>query len=177
LVAVIRFSLSQAKIGYRFLQLEDAIIERSMKMTMTGLAVFDKTIHISNEWLKDLMFEMNWAEKHKAYTALRVCLHALRDRLTTEEAAHLGAQLPMLIRGLYYEGWKPSATPEKIRDAEAFLSRIQNDFQGSDLQVEDTKTTTRAVFKLLFHRISEGEVQDIKQIIPEDLRNLWPKRV
>ncbi|HEY5940705.1 MAG TPA: non-homologous end-joining DNA ligase [Gemmatimonadales bacterium] len=32
----------------------------------------------------------------------------LRDRLTVEETAHPGAQLPMLIRGSYYAGWEPS---------------------------------------------------------------------
>ena len=71
-------------------------------MSMTGLDVFDKTIHITNEWLNDLMYEMNWTEKHKAYSAMRVCLHTLRDRLTVDEATHLGAQLPLLIRGVYY---------------------------------------------------------------------------
>lgn len=146
-------------------------------MSMTGLDVFDKTIHITNEWLNDLMYEMNWTEKHKAYSAIRVCLHALRDRLTVDEATHLGAQLPLLIRGVYYEGWNPSAAPEKIRDKEEFLYRIRESAKGTDLQVEDAETTTRAVFKLLFHRISEGEIQDIKQMIPDALREFWPERM
>ena len=146
-------------------------------MSMTGLDVFDKTIHITNEWLNDLMYEMNWTEKHKAYSAMRVCLHTLRDRLTVDEATHLGAQLPLLIRGVYYEGWNPSAAPEKIREKEDFLSRIRESAKGTDLEVEDAETTTRAVFKLLFHRISEGEIQDIKQMIPDALREFWPERM
>ncbi|MFO7984820.1 MAG: DUF2267 domain-containing protein [Desulfatiglandaceae bacterium] len=146
-------------------------------MSMTGLDVFDKTIHITNEWLNDLMYEMNWTEKHKAYSAMRVCLHTLRDRLTVDEAVHLGAQLPLLIRGAYYEGWNPSTTPEKIRHKDEFLSLVQDAAKGSDLQTEDPETTTRAVFKLLFHRISEGEIQDIKQMFPDELRELWPERM
>jgi hypothetical protein len=35
-------------------------------------------------------------------------LHVLRDRLTIQEAVQPGAQLPMLIRGLYWEGWDPA---------------------------------------------------------------------
>ena len=75
---------------------------------MTGLDVFDTTVQKTNVWLKDIMQELGWEDRHKAYMGLRTTLHALRDRLTPEEAAQFGAQLPMLIRGLYYEGWTPT---------------------------------------------------------------------
>ena len=31
---------------------------------------------------------------------------------------HLGAQLPMLLRGLYYEGWHMAGKPTKDRSAQ-----------------------------------------------------------
>ncbi|MDZ7695358.1 MAG: DUF2267 domain-containing protein [Deltaproteobacteria bacterium] len=68
-------------------------------------------------------------------------------------------------------------TPEKIRDREAFLARFEEKAKGIDLQSKDTEPTIRAVFKLLFHRISEGEIQDIKQIFPAELQDLWPMRL
>ena len=145
-------------------------------MSMTGLDVFDKTIQLTNEWLKDLMLEMNWEDKRKAYAAIRICLHALRDRLIPDEAVHLGAQLPMLIRGSYYEGWKPSATPKKIRDKEVFVSFIKEAFYDTVLFEEDAETTIRAVFKLLYFRISPGEIDDIIKTFPQDLRPLWPEK-
>ena len=74
---------------------------------MTGLDVFDTTVHKTHVWLNDIMQELGWEDRHKAYLGLRTTLHALRDRLTVEETAQLAAQLPMLIRGLYYEGWDP----------------------------------------------------------------------
>lgn len=73
-------------------------------MSMTGLEVFDATTQKTNEWLDEIMFELALEERHTAYAALRGTLHALRDRLPLEETAHLGAQLPMLVRGFYYEG-------------------------------------------------------------------------
>ncbi len=144
-------------------------------MSMTGLEVFDKTLNTTNNWLKDLLFELNWEDRHRAYLALRACLQSLRDRLTVEEAADLGAQLPMLIRGFYYEGWKPSKMPEKFKSKDDFLAKIKAYFpDGTDV---DPETTARAVFKILFHRISEGEIQDIKQLLPPELEELWPRKM
>jgi hypothetical protein len=63
---------------------------------------------MTNSWLKELMELMGWEDRHRAYHALRVVLHALRDHLTIDEVVTLGAQLPMLVRGFYYEGWHPT---------------------------------------------------------------------
>ncbi len=72
----------------------------------TGLAVFDTTVQETNLWLKGIMEGLHTDDRHLAYLALRATLHALRDRLGPENAVHLAAQLPMLVRGLYYEGWR-----------------------------------------------------------------------
>jgi uncharacterized protein (DUF2267 family) len=72
----------------------------------TSPDVFEGTLQKTQVWLNDLMFELDWEDRpQKAYLALRTVLHALRDRLTVEEAVQLGAQLPMLVRGFYFEGW------------------------------------------------------------------------
>ncbi len=73
-------------------------------MPMTGLESFDTTVQKTNIWLKDIMQEEGWEDRHKAYLVLRSVLHAVRDMLTIDEAAHLGSQLPMLLRGVYYDG-------------------------------------------------------------------------
>ena len=92
-------------------------------MSATGLDVFATTVQKTNSWLNDLMQIAGFQDRHKAYLALRAALHALRDRLTVEEVAQFGAQLPMLIRGFYYEGWDPTGKPPKVRDKEQFLAR------------------------------------------------------
>jgi uncharacterized protein (DUF2267 family) len=140
-------------------------------MSMTGLDVFDRTIHKTNNWLNELMEILGWHDRHKAYLALRVTLHALRDRLTVEEGAQLGAQLPMLIRGFYYEGWDPTGKPLKVRHKEEFLARVEEQFSGDD-QV-DAEQVARAVFTLLSNRITEGEIEDVKHVLPAELRELW----
>jgi uncharacterized protein (DUF2267 family) len=140
-------------------------------MSMTGLDVFDRAVHKANDWLKDIMYELNTEDRHRAYLALRATLHALRDRLIPEEAVDLGAQLPMLIRGFYYEGWKPADKPLKVRRREEFLEHIKAQFRPGEI---DAETIARAVFKLLTHRISQGEVKHVTGMLPEELADLWP---
>ena len=141
-------------------------------MSTTGLDVFDTTVHKTNSWLHDLTQILRWPDKHKVYTALRTTLLALRDRLTVIEVAHLGAQLPMLVRGFYYEGWDPANKPVKERHREQFLAHIEQQFKNDDSV--DPEAVARAVFFVLEHRVSEGEIEDIKQILPAEIRDLWP---
>jgi uncharacterized protein (DUF2267 family) len=141
-------------------------------MSATGLDVFDTTLHKTNSWLNDLMQVLGWPDRHKAYLALKATLHALRDRLPIEEVAQLGAQLPMLIRGFYYESWDPTGKPLRARHKEQFLTRIAQEFRGDDRL--DPEWVARAVFTVLAKRVSEGEIEDVKHVLPADIRDLWP---
>lgn len=140
-------------------------------MAMTGIATFDRTVQKTNEWLHELMAFHDGFDREKAYLALRATLHALRDRLTAEEAAQLGAQLPMLIRGLYYEGWRPAGKPIKSRHKEEFLGELEKALEGYRLgRAEDV---ARGVFRVLNHRISAGEMEDVRQSLPREIRELF----
>ena len=139
---------------------------------MTGLEVFDTTVHKTHTWLHEIMQELGWEDRYKAYMGLRTTLHALRDRLSVEETAQLGAQLPMLIRGLYYEGWNPTGKPEKVRHKAAFLAPIRDHF-SNEWQV-DPEEVARAVLKVLTQHVSAGEIADVKHCFPAELRALWP---
>jgi uncharacterized protein (DUF2267 family) len=89
-------------------------------MSTTGLEVFDTTVQKTNNWLNDLMVVLRWPDKHKVYLALKTTLQALRDRFIIAEVAHLGAQLLMLVRGFYYEGWDPPASRTKSATRSSF---------------------------------------------------------
>jgi uncharacterized protein (DUF2267 family) len=141
-------------------------------MSITDLDVFETTLQKTNSWLNELTDLLGWQDKHKAYLALRTTLHALRDRLTVEEVAQLGAQLPMLIRGFYYEGWDPTGKPLKVRHKEQFLAWIEQQFRGDESI--DPERVARAVFTVLSNRVSEGEIEDVKHVLPAEIRDLWP---
>ena len=137
-------------------------------MSMTGLEAFDRTVHRTNEWVHELMDELAWRDKHKAYVAMKATLHALRDRLTVDEAAKLAAQLPMLVRGFYYEGWDPSDKPLKQRHKREFLAQIAREFAEYD-----SEALARAVFKVMLRHVSEGEIDEVKHAMPSELEELW----
>jgi uncharacterized protein (DUF2267 family) len=134
--------------------------------------VFARTLQQTQEWLKELMGEGGITDEHKAYAALRAVLQHLRDRLTVDEAAHLADQLPTLVRGIYYEGWHPAGTPTKDRSQEAFLAAVRENLSGHPEIRADI--AVRQVFALLSRHISGGEVQDVRDMLPKDVQQLWP---
>ena len=140
-------------------------------MSVTGLEVFDTTVHKTNAWLKRLMEIQGWEDRRLAYLGLRAVLHALRDRLTVEEVAELSAQLPMLVRGFYYEGWDPTDKPVRERQREQFLDRIEREFR-TDVPI-DPEDVARAVFRLLSECVTEGEIEDVRHVLPSEIRGLW----
>ncbi len=140
-------------------------------MSITGLSTFDETLQLSNIWLNELMKQLDWDDKRRAYRALRAVLHALRDRLTAHEAVHLGAQLPMLIRGLYYEDWHMKDAAPAERTKSAFLGHINAELRDPHA---DAEQSARQVFTLLARKISPGEIEDVKKMLPPEVRALWP---
>jgi uncharacterized protein (DUF2267 family) len=141
-------------------------------MSLTGLEVFDTTLQKTNEWLQQIMEEAGTANKQEAYVILRATLHTLRDRLPLEETVHLGAQFPMLIRGIYYEGWRSSIELVKMHRDE-FLDNVFAHFVRTALEDSDPEPAVRAVFHTLSRNLSPGEIQKIIHVLPGDLKDLW----
>ncbi len=146
-------------------------------MSRTGLAVFDETVQLTNIWLKDLMLDLGWEDRQRAYLGLRLTLQALRDHLSVEEAAQLGAQLPMLVRGFYFEGWHPAHKPLKDRSVQGFFKRIEEGFRQNPTDEPIlVGEVVVSVFRLLDQRLSEGQADATRQSLPKHLRDLWPAR-
>jgi uncharacterized protein (DUF2267 family) len=134
--------------------------------------LFGQTIEKTMLWLDQLGEDLTWDHPAGLLAALRAGLHALRDRLTVGEAAQLGAQLPLLVRGLYFEGWRPAAEPWKERHGAGFLERIEKELGGyADLR--DPESVARAVFQLLRRHVSPGEIEQVVATLPAEVRQLW----
>jgi len=104
-----------------------------------------------------------------SYAVLRAVLHALRDRLTVQEAADLAAQLPLLVKGIFYDGWDPSNVPKKIHEDE-FIAEIRKNFTFSiDRSINEVIIV---VLSDLRKHISEGELEDVLSALPKDLSSM-----
>jgi uncharacterized protein (DUF2267 family) len=149
-------------------------------MTIDSIEAFDTTLQKTNEWLRDIAAELDTENRRHAYLALRGTLHAIRDFLPLEESAQLSAQLPMLVRGIYFEGWNPSATPEEDRSLESFLRRTEHALERALWNEDETFSTeaaARAVLRVLSNRVSAGEIEQVRHVLPEKIRELWPEPV
>jgi uncharacterized protein (DUF2267 family) len=142
---------------------------------MTAIPILDRTIQKTNIWLRDALHELDWVSMQRAYLATRAVLHALRDRLSVEEVAQLGAQLPIFIRGIYYEGWNPAHVQSKTRKREAFLAQVRNEFAHTRNPDVDPEHVSRAILRVVCKHVSEGEIEQIKHLLPHDLRSFWPR--
>jgi uncharacterized protein (DUF2267 family) len=143
----------------------------------TGIAGFDTTINKTKVWIHDVKDELSLDDDQQAYVALRAVLHALRDRLTVEEAVQFGAQLPILLRGVYYDQWRPVGKPLKIRHLEEFLGLVNKGItQQMNPALADPQRIAKGVFKVIEKYVSAGEMEDVRRSFPKDLQPLWPER-
>jgi uncharacterized protein (DUF2267 family) len=143
---------------------------RSILVATTHLHVIDRSIEKTHIWINDLAEELGTDDGHHAYRVLRAFLHALRDHLPVNEAAQLAAQLPIFVRGVFYEGWDPSRTPEHARDLDSFLQRIASEAALSG----ETEASFCAVAasRVLRRHVSAGEGESVLHALPHHLREL-----
>jgi uncharacterized protein (DUF2267 family) len=138
---------------------------------MTIPHTINHAVQQTQEWLKELRDNASLADENEAYSVLRAVLHQLRDRLTVEEAVDLGAQLPLIVRGVYFESWRPSHVPEKVRTKQKFLDAVILKLLPHRVPPEPA---VRDVFALLAHHCDPGEIADVIEQLPAELKELWP---
>jgi uncharacterized protein (DUF2267 family) len=143
-------------------------------MTHTNVTHLSHACQQAQEWIKALAARSPFEVEDQAYSYARAVLHALRDRLTVEEAVHLGSQLPLLIRGIYYDGWKPSRVPDKIKSLNEFYQRVEEGFPGlPTASTIDPVFATNAVLRFLEERIDPGEIRHVRGQLPRELQQLF----
>ena len=143
-------------------------------MTHTNVTHLSHACQQAQEWIKALAARSPFEVEDQAYSYARAVRHALRDRLTVEEAVHFGSQLPLLIRGIYYDGWKPSKVPDKIKSMTEFYARVEESFPGLARPTTiDPVYATNTVLHFLEEHIDPGEMRHVKGQLPRELQQLF----
>ena len=140
-------------------------------MALTGLQRIDATIHKTQRWIAEVSDGLEIEDREHALAALRAVLHVLRDHLPLQAAVALGAQLPLLVRGMYYENWRPETRHDKPHAKGEIALLI-----GAELPWAtklDLEKVARTVFVVLRHHIDPNEVEKLAHIMPKGLRDLW----
>ena len=139
-------------------------------MSATGLDVFDKTLQTANHWLNEIM-ETIGPDRKLAWKALSVVLHKIRDRVPVELAAHLGAELPLLVRGVYYDQFEPAKQPTAWRNLQEFSDEVAE--RLSDARPVNVREAIQAVFATLSRNVPSGQIRKIQEALPKDIRAAW----
>ena len=139
-------------------------------MSATGLEVFDKTLQATNIWLGEIMERLG-PDRQVAWKVLSTVLHKLRDRLPAALSARLGAQLPLLVRGVYYDQYEPGRQPSDCNTAEEFTAEVAEWL--SDIRPIDPDDAVRAVFGVLSRHVSEGQIAKVRNALPASIRDYW----
>lgn len=139
---------------------------------MTIPATISHAVQQSQEWLKELRDTAGLADETEALSVFRLVLHQLRDRLSVEESVQLAAQLPVIFRGIYFEGWVPGHVPDKeVKTQQQFFDKLSVKMLPRTLPPEPM---VKSVFAILVHHLDPGEIADVISNLPGDLKNLWP---
>lgn len=137
-------------------------------MSSKGFELYDNTVRTARTWLADTMTELGTDDPHVAHRALRAWLHAVRDRMPVTAAARFAAQLPELLRGVFYEGWQPSRVPVKYGSS-GYRVRFSGE---AGVDVDQVETVSAAVVRALGRHVGMAEIAAVLALMPERLRDL-----
>jgi len=137
-------------------------------MSFTGVRSLDHSVDKTNAWLAEIAGEFGTGDRQFAYRVTRAWLHVLRDRLPVQVAANFAAQLPELLRGVFYGGWNPSKVPAKFGPSEYALRFAR------DAGVRETEVARAAclVTRVVRRHVSGGALDEALDVLPLDLSQL-----
>ena len=137
-------------------------------MSAQATHLFDHAVTGAAAWIDELADELGTEDAREARRVLRAVLHAVRDRLEVNEIAQLAAQLPELIRGMYYEEWVPGR--RSPRHGDEFLDTVAR-WAGLHGRTE-ASFAIAATMRVMGRHVSGGEIDDVLADMPKQVREL-----
>jgi uncharacterized protein (DUF2267 family) len=137
---------------------------------------FDKYSTEANQWLAVVSRHLGLHDRQQAGRIFRAVLHALRDRIPASDAVQFGAQLPIIWKGIYFDGFKLRKEPVVIRDAQEWLMFIASHdafAEGHDFPTaEHTRLAFQGVMAALEELLSSGQYTQVVHALHADIQEL-----
>jgi uncharacterized protein (DUF2267 family) len=152
----------------------DATTSRQISRSKNHVSLFQKTLQKSEVWVAEMHTELEWMSADDVYHLLRATLQALRDQLSLSEAAHFSAQLPLLLRGTFYESWDPMGKAQANSKRE-FLELVRQKMGPQGQLNFDLELGVSVTLRTLSKHISPGEVQDVLSAFEPSLKEFFYK--
>jgi uncharacterized protein (DUF2267 family) len=142
----------------------------------TGIRSLDSSLQTTMEWLSEIQEELEWPDKEKVYKATKAVLQAIRDRSPFEETLHFTAELPLVMKGMMFDGYSLSGKPVKIRNIAEFFDYVQERYGSGQGNVINADEACRGVINVIADKVGEGEMKKLVANMPEDIRPLFQYR-
>lgn len=139
------------------------------------VSVFARTAHKSQEWIREMQKELKWISGDSTYHLLRAVLQSLRDQMSINEAAHFSAQLPILLRGTFFEGWNPQISELSGSTKDEFLQNVKHRMGPLGTQKFELESGVLVALNVIKKHISAGEMKDFTGMINPSLKNFIEK--
>lgn len=132
-----------------------------------GFPGTDRTVHTSYEWLDSVAARLG-GERRDAYHALHAVLGALRDRLPVDLAVELSGQMPLLVRGIFFDGYEPAHKPLRSASAADFAGAVQRGLAA--VPRIDAHQAIGAVFDVLADNVDADALAHVRPLLPAEVR-------
>jgi uncharacterized protein (DUF2267 family) len=142
-------------------------------MSATILPVFDKSLKTTAIWLAEIQGDIG-PDRAFAWRVLSVVLQQLRDHLPLELSAHFGAQLPMIVRGAFYDRFDPTGLPKSAHGSDDFVDAVADQLRGG--RGVDPRDAIQSVFGVLDRHLSQGQIENVVRALPKSIRAFWPRQ-
>ena len=136
----------------------------------TGLEDLETSLQVTNDWLREVGTALGVDRQHSLH-ALRAVLTTLRDRLPARQSARLAAELPLLVRGLFYESYQPDDVPLPLRTQEEFVTLVARRF--GNIGPVSPRAASINVLRVLRHHLSYPLLETVKDSLPTEIRALF----
>ncbi|KTD22861.1 Uncharacterized conserved protein (DUF2267) [Legionella lansingensis] len=128
----------------------------------------ESSLNLTYNWLNEFKEYGHLRDESQSYSVLRIVLHELRDHLPVDVSAHLAAQLPLVLKGLYFDGWDPSREIRRVDSFEDFIKPIRKDMTNLDVNL---KESVRNCIQFIISKIEKDLADKVMGSLPERLKD------